>query len=128
MAIVEYYWLIYYFKLWVHIHCHIQSSERRSGGWVKNTFFTINMQWANQTKSTGSSSLGNADFDCKYSEHVSLINLALFILNFFFPVIGISLCILWLAWSPEKWICVKHELFHIKNHLHSGLKYVLKLS
>jgi len=42
------------------------------------------MQEANQPKSTGPSSLGDADFNCKYSEHVSLINLALFILKKFF--------------------------------------------
>jgi hypothetical protein len=42
------------------------------------------MQGANQQKSTGPSSLGEADYDCKYSKHVSLINLALFILKKFF--------------------------------------------
>jgi hypothetical protein len=42
------------------------------------------MREANQPKLTEPSSLGEADFDCKYHEHVSLINLALFILNNFF--------------------------------------------
>jgi len=49
---------------------------------MKNMFF--NMQWANQPKSIGPSNLGEADFDCKYPKHVSLINLALFILKKFF--------------------------------------------
>jgi hypothetical protein len=49
------------------------------------------MQGANQPMSTGPSSLGEADFDCKYLEHVSLINLALFILKKIFPQIGIPL-------------------------------------
>jgi hypothetical protein len=44
----------------------------------------FNMQGANQSKSTSPSSLRDADFDCKYSEHVSLTNLALFILKKFF--------------------------------------------
>jgi len=43
------------------------------------------MQGANKSKSTGPSRLGEADFDCKYPENVSLINLSLFILkNFYF--------------------------------------------
>jgi len=41
------------------------------------------MQEANQPKSTRPSSLEEADFDCKYPDHVSLITLALFILKKF---------------------------------------------
>jgi hypothetical protein len=41
----------------------------------------FNLQGANQPKSSGPSSLGEADFDCKYHKHISLINLALFILK-----------------------------------------------
>jgi hypothetical protein len=41
----------------------------------------FNMQGVNQPKSTGPSNLGEADFNCKYPKHVSLINLALFILK-----------------------------------------------
>jgi hypothetical protein len=62
------------------------------------------MQWANQRKSTGPSSPGEANFDCKYPNHVSLINLVLFI--FFFlkekkSGIGIPLHILWLAYDLQ---------------------------
>jgi hypothetical protein len=42
------------------------------------------MQGANQSKSIGSSCLGETDFNCKYPEHVSLINLTFFILKKFF--------------------------------------------
>jgi hypothetical protein len=41
----------------------------------------FNLQGVNQPKSIGSSSLGEANLDCKYLEHVSLINLAFFILK-----------------------------------------------
>jgi hypothetical protein len=51
------------------------------------------MQVANQPKSIGPSSLGEANFDYKYPKHVSLINLALFILKNFI-LIGIPLRIL----------------------------------
>jgi hypothetical protein len=57
------------------------------------------MQVANQPKSIGPSSLGEANFDYKYPEHVSLINLAFFILKNFI-LIGIPLRILWLAHDP----------------------------
>jgi hypothetical protein len=46
------------------------------------------------SKSTGRSSLGEVDFDCKYPELVSLNNLALFILKKNFLEIGIPLRIL----------------------------------
>jgi hypothetical protein len=39
------------------------------------------MQGENQSKSTSPSSLEEADFDCKYSKHVSLNYLSLFILE-----------------------------------------------
>jgi hypothetical protein len=42
------------------------------------------MQEANQPKSIGPNSLGDADFNYKYPEHVSLINIALFILKKYF--------------------------------------------
>jgi hypothetical protein len=41
----------------------------------------FNMQGANQPKSVGLNSLGDADFNHQYLEYVSLINLALFILK-----------------------------------------------
>jgi hypothetical protein len=58
------------------------------------------MHWANQSKSTGPGNLEVADFDCKYPEHVSLINLSLSIFKEFFSGIGIPLRILWLAHDP----------------------------
>jgi hypothetical protein len=56
----------------------IESRTRRTH------FSSFNMKGANQSKSTSPSSIGEADFDCKYPEYVSLINLTLFILKKFF--------------------------------------------
>jgi hypothetical protein len=42
------------------------------------------MQEADQPKSIGPNSLEDADFDYKYPEYVSLINIALFILKKYF--------------------------------------------
>jgi hypothetical protein len=60
------------------------------------------MQGANQPKSTGLSSLGEADFDCKYHEHVSLIKSSLVYLEEIFLRIVIPLCILLLAHDPQQ--------------------------
>jgi hypothetical protein len=47
-------------------------------------FSSFNMQGVDQPKSIDPSSLGDANFDYKCLEHVSLINIALFILKKYF--------------------------------------------
>jgi hypothetical protein len=68
------------------------------------------MQGATQPKSNNPNCLGKAKFDCKYTEHVHLIDLASFILKKFFPSIGIPLRIL----------CIMHDLQQLCANIYSA--------